>query len=68
MKKLLPIIALALLCSCTESRNVDKCKRVDIIYNYLISRELQNPKGIDLFKIDSLSKERERKIKFYSKI
>jgi len=66
MKRLTIALLLLCLCSC-QSRDIQKCKRTDIIYNYLISREINNPKGIDLSKIDSLDKERERKIKLYSK-
>ena len=67
MKRL--TIALLLLCfySCSDTKDISNCKRIDRAYNYLISRELSNPKGIDLYKIDSLDKERERKIINYSK-
>ena len=67
MKLTITTLLLCFLCSCSDTRDIQKCKRTDIIYNYLISREINNPKGIDLSKIDSLDKERERKIKLYSK-
>ncbi len=65
MKKLLPLLAFTLF-SC--SQQVQKCKRIDMIYNYLIVRELKSSKGVNYTKIDSLEKERDRKIKLYSKV
>ncbi len=66
MKKVLQFSALLLvLASCTPAqRTVQKCKRVDVIYNYLISREIQ--KG-NVAKVDSLNSERENKITKYTK-
>ena len=67
MKKLLLLLPLVFL-SCDGYSDFQKVKRIEVIYDYLIMREIQNPRGMDLFIIDSLSKEKERKIKIYSKV
>lgn len=67
MKTTLSIIIVLVLASCQGTTKINACKRIDNIYNYLIHRELYNPNGINYTKIDSLVKERERKIKMYSK-
>lgn len=66
MKLSLSIIVLLTIVSCQGTNKINACKRIDNIYNYLIHRELYNPNGINYTKIDSLVKERERKIKVYS--
>ncbi len=66
MKKLLLLIPF--IVSCEGYSDIQKCRRIEVVYDYLIMREIQNPKGMDLYIIDSLSKERERKIKIYTKL